>query len=66
MKGNIKENGDVIKSNDEKKVGEMVTNKKCQNERYEDRETEKKKKVSEEDEIWEEIDYEAQDKKKKK
>ena len=28
MKGNIKENGDVIKSNDEKKVGEMVTNKK--------------------------------------
>ena len=66
MKGNIKENGDVIKSNDEKKVGEMVMNKKCENERYEDREMEKKNKVSEEDEIWEEIDYEAQDKKKKK
>ena len=66
MKGNMKENGEVIKCNDEKKLGEMVKNEKCQNETDEDRETENKKKVSEEDEIWEEIDYEAQDKKEKK
>ena len=66
MKGNVKENGEVIKLNDEKKVRVMVMNEKCQNETDEEREREKKKKVSEEDEIWEEIDYEAQDKKKRK